>query len=75
MNGFFHYPVSSNSDAEALSNSGNMEYLWVPASEAELTSGTINYLQENIGNGSIPAEKAKTFSEILPFTCCRPLCF
>jgi len=65
MNGVFHYPVGSNSDVEALSSSGNVEYLFVPASEAELKSGTMHYLQENIDNGSIPAKKAKDFQQVM----------
>jgi hypothetical protein len=44
-----------------LSSSGYVEYLFVPAPEAELRSATMHYLQENIANGNIPAEDAKDF--------------
>ncbi|WP_064203307.1 hypothetical protein [Brevibacillus brevis] len=65
MNGVFHYPVYTNKDIKALEKSGELEYLFVPASEEELKSSTIQYLKNKIDNGSIPAEKAKDIGDVI----------
>ncbi|MFA9466648.1 MAG: hypothetical protein ACERKN_20485 [Velocimicrobium sp.] len=61
----FHYPVNNDHDIEVLESSGTREYLFVPASEAELKSATIKYLQENIDNARIPAEKVKDVEYVI----------
>lgn len=65
MRGALHYPVYDNKDIEVLDNSGTHEYLFVPASEEVLKTSTIQYLQNNIDSGSIPAEKAKDFKYVI----------
>jgi hypothetical protein len=65
MRGVFHYPVYNDKDIKVLENNGELEYLFIPATEDELKSATIQYLQENIDSGSIPAERVKNFEHVI----------
>lgn len=65
MKGVFHYPVHNIKDIEALESNGIHEYLFMPTSEKELTSNTIKYLQKNLENGHIPAEKKEVFQGVI----------
>ncbi|MHA6531315.1 hypothetical protein [Paenibacillus sp. BAC0078] len=65
MKEVFHYPVHNAKDIEVLQKSGAHEYLFVPASEAELKSATIQYLQDNIDTSSIPAERVNDARHVI----------
>ncbi len=65
MRGVFHYPVNNVHDIEVLESTGTCKYLFVPASEVELKSAIIKYLQKNIDNGNIPVEKAKDIEPVI----------
>lgn len=51
-----HYPVEGEDDIQYLLKSGERDYLFVSATEEEMTQNTIRYLEQLIDNGDLPRD-------------------
>jgi hypothetical protein len=57
----FHMPVKSEQDIHALEKSGERDYIFVENSEDELISLSVKFLEQRIGDASIPQNMAGKF--------------
>lgn len=61
----FHLPVNSESDIQALDRSGERDYIFVPNTDAELKSNSVDFLRQKISEGTISADMAEQFESVI----------
>lgn len=60
----FHMPVNSESDIQALLQSGERDYIFVANPDAVLKNSTIEFLQQRISEGTILEENSDAFDPV-----------
>ena len=65
LNEVFHLPVTTDEDIYALEKSGELNYIFKPTTDKEIKEKTIKFLQEQINNASIPANRVEQLNVVL----------